>query len=213
MRLLCPVLPSARQAASWTAACAGVPAMRLRAEASRRHPARHRAGAARLLQKIPVRLLNDPQRRRPRVARSANITSPLPFEDRSGRNSEQWRIRAAPTVTLNPSCCPSEASTSWISGAGNGWMSYRLAQRGHRPVAVDIFTDGLDGLARGAALRHEFPCVEAEFDRLPFADAQFDLAVFNSSLHYSTDYQRHAGRSAAMPAPGGPHRGAGLPAL
>src|SRR5437763_155217 len=32
------------------------------------------------------------------------------------------------------------------------------------------------------------PCVEAEFDRLPFADAQFDLAVFNSSLHYSTDY-------------------------
>ena len=27
-------------------------------------------------------------------------------------------------------------------GAGCGWMSYRLASRGHRPVAVDILTDG-----------------------------------------------------------------------
>ena len=42
--------------------------------------------------------------------------------------------------------------------------------------------------------------MEAEFDRLPFADAQFDLAVFNSSLHYSTDYHGTLERSAALPA-------------
>jgi ubiquinone/menaquinone biosynthesis C-methylase UbiE len=32
--------------------------------------------------------------------------------------------------------------------------------------------------------------VVAEFDRLPLRDAQADLAIFNASLHYSTDYCR-----------------------
>jgi ubiquinone/menaquinone biosynthesis C-methylase UbiE len=112
----------------------------------------------------------------------------LPFEDRSGRNSEQWRIRACTYRYFESNLLPKRSSDVLDLGAGAGWMSYRLSQRGDRPVAVDIFTDSMDGLA---AARHYglFPCVEAEFDRLPFADAQFDLAVFNSSLHYSTDYR------------------------
>lgn len=32
--------------------------------------------------------------------------------------------------------------------------------------------------------------VEGGFDDLPFPDAQFDLAVYNSSIHYSSDYER-----------------------
>ncbi len=111
----------------------------------------------------------------------------LPFEDKSGRNSAQWRIRASTYRYFESNLLPRQSFDVLDLGAGNGWMSHRLSARGHRPVAVDIFTDPLDGLA---AARHfgQFPCVEAEFDRLPFADAQFDLAVFNSSLHYSTDY-------------------------
>jgi ubiquinone/menaquinone biosynthesis C-methylase UbiE len=35
-----------------------------------------------------------------------------------------------------------------------------------------------------------FPLVEAEFDCLPFVGRQFDWAIFNCSLHYSTDYRR-----------------------
>jgi SAM-dependent methyltransferase len=57
-------------------------------------------------------------------------------------------------------------------------------------VALDIFTDSRDGLQ---ATRHypvAIPCVEAEFDQLPFRDGAFDLAVYNSSIHYSTDYRR-----------------------
>ncbi|MBI3696653.1 MAG: methyltransferase domain-containing protein, partial [Acidobacteria bacterium] len=86
---------------------------------------------------------------------------------------------------------PAEPQDILDLGAGVGWMSWRLAGRGHRPVAVDLLADPLDGL--GAAVRHyagAFPVVEAEFDRLPFPDARFDLAIFNSSLHYSTDYRR-----------------------
>src|SRR5579872_1689780 len=111
----------------------------------------------------------------------------LPYQDLSERNSEQWRIRAS-TYRYFERNLLSQGSLDILDlGAGNGWMSYRLTQRGHKPIAVDIFTDPQDGLA--AAREYGlFPTVEAEFDHLPFADGQFDLAVFNSSLHYSTDY-------------------------
>ena len=77
-------------------------------------------------------------------------------------------------------------------GAGVGWLSYRLALGGHQPVAVDLLDDALDGLGAGrrydAALERPFPRIQAELDRVPLADAQFDLAVFNASFHYATDY-------------------------
>jgi ubiquinone/menaquinone biosynthesis C-methylase UbiE len=92
-------------------------------------------------------------------------------------------------------------------GAGTGWMSYRLAQRGHRPVAVDILTDGRDGL--GAA-RHffpklggAFPCIDAEFDQLPFTSGRFDAALYNASLHYSSDYCRTLDEARRCLRPGG----------
>jgi SAM-dependent methyltransferase len=77
-------------------------------------------------------------------------------------------------------------------GAGNGWFSYRMAVKAHRPVAVDLLVNDLDGL--GAArhyfhfLSQPFPCFQAEMDRLPFDDGQFDVVVFNASFHYSEDY-------------------------
>src|SRR5438094_2355426 len=92
----------------------------------------------------------------------------LPFEDKSGRHADQWRIRARTYRYFESKLLPRKSVDILDLGAGNGWMSYRLSLRGHRPVAVDIFVDERDGLA---AARHyeRFPCVEAEFDRLPFA--------------------------------------------
>jgi SAM-dependent methyltransferase len=69
-------------------------------------------------------------------------------------------------------------------------MSYRLALRQHRPVALDIFADSRDGLGAARHYPVRFFSVEAEFDRLPFCAARFDLVVYNSSIHYSTDYRR-----------------------
>jgi len=114
----------------------------------------------------------------------------LPFEDLSGRNAEQWRMRATSYRYLETHLLPERALDILDLGAGNGWLSNCLAQRGHRPVAVDIFTDGLDGLGAARHFGISFPLVEAEFDRLPFVGRQFDWAVFNCSLHYSTDYRR-----------------------
>src|SRR6185369_7929252 len=79
-------------------------------------------------------------------------------------------------------------------GAGTGWMCYRLALRGHRPVALDLLNDDRDGL--GAArhfftkLQSEFPRMQAEFDQLPFPGTRFDAVIYNASLHYSSDYLR-----------------------
>lgn len=120
----------------------------------------------------------------------------LPFRDLTGRNSAQWAIRAR-TWTHFENSVLWELERETIRplrildiGAGNGWMSYRLALREHRPVALDIFCDPKDGLQCSRHYPRGFPCIEAEFDRLPFEDATFDLAIFNSSIHYSIDYRR-----------------------
>lgn len=111
----------------------------------------------------------------------------LPFAE--GHHAYQWRIRARTFGYFKSRLLPSEPRCVLDLGSGNGWLSHKLSELGHHPVGVDIFTDSLDGLE--AALRYSaFPLVEAEFDRLPFADAQFDLAIFNASLHYSDDYLR-----------------------
>jgi len=120
----------------------------------------------------------------------------LPFRDLTGRQSGQWAVRAKTYRFFERHILPEFERGRGLDvldlGAGTGWLSYRLAKRRNKPVAVDILTDSQDGLAAarhyGTELNGLFPLVEAEFDRLPFADAQFDLVIFNASLHYSTDY-------------------------
>jgi ubiquinone/menaquinone biosynthesis C-methylase UbiE len=126
----------------------------------------------------------------------------LPYQDLSGKNSGQWRIRACTYRYFEQNLLQPKSVDILDLGAGNGWMSYRLSQRGRRPVAVDIFTDRQDGL-KAAREYGLFPLVEAEFDRLPFADGQFDLAIFNSSLHYSTDYHGTLGEARRCLKPSG----------
>ncbi len=122
----------------------------------------------------------------------------LPFRDLTGRNCSQWAIRSRTFTYFERQVLPQFEGSHGLDildlGAGTGWLSYRLNQRNHRAVAVDVFTDPKDGL--GAARHYQagpgslFPKLAAEFDNLPFVDAQFDLAIFNSSLHYSTDYTK-----------------------
>ena len=79
-------------------------------------------------------------------------------------------------------------------GAGNGWLCYRVHQRGHRALALDVRTDAVDGLGAGAAYRGGLPVmfsrVAGSFERLPLAEGAFDVAVFNASLHYALDLAR-----------------------
>jgi SAM-dependent methyltransferase len=90
-------------------------------------------------------------------------------------------------------------------GAGNAWLSFQLARRGHLVAAVDLSVDPSDGL--GAHPWYDPPLspnglesvvpIQAEFDRLPlvaaeeavsFGGSAVDVAIFNASLHYAADY-------------------------
>jgi SAM-dependent methyltransferase len=120
----------------------------------------------------------------------------LPYQDLTGKNSAQWAIRGKSYRYFERnilSRIEQEAARPLDVldlGAGNCWMSYRLSLRRHKPVALDIFTDPMDGLGAARHYGSLFPLLEAEFDHLPFRAASFDLAIFNASIHYSTDYRR-----------------------
>jgi ubiquinone/menaquinone biosynthesis C-methylase UbiE len=134
----------------------------------------------------------------------------LPYRDLTGRLSDQWKMRGRTYRYFERRVLPSMGRGRPLDlldlGAGCGWMSYRLALQGHRPTAVDILTDGRDGL--GAA-RHYFekvflfPRFNAEFDQLPFRDASFDAAFYNASLHYSSDYSKTLREACRCLRPGG----------
>ena len=88
-------------------------------------------------------------------------------------------------------------------GAGSSWLSHRLSALGHRAVAVDALDDDVDGLGAARFYETKFAVVQADFDALPFAPGQFDLVVFNGSLHYAPDMAGTLERAHRMLAPGG----------
>jgi len=137
----------------------------------------------------------------------------LPYRDHTERNSWQWQIRARTYQYIERKIVPAmtadnrRAWTVLDLGAGNGWLSYRLANQGHRPIAVDICKNTFDGL--GAAIHYRaavpmlFPRFQAELDRLPFRTGQFDCAIFNASFHYSENYDLTLAEAVRCLRPGG----------
>jgi SAM-dependent methyltransferase len=126
-------------------------------------------------------------------SRDAAYYRALPYRDLSGRHSDVWRIRARSYATFLANVLkPLEQHTLEILdlGAGNGWLAYRLAQRGHSVIGIDVLDDALDGLRATRQYAPDVRAVLAEFDRLPIPDGSADLAIFNAALHYSTDYRR-----------------------
>ena len=88
-------------------------------------------------------------------------------------------------------------------GAGSGWLCHRLVTLGHHAVAVDAIDDEVDGLGAARHYATSFPIVQADFDALPFAARQFDLIVFNGSLHYAADIGATLAGAHRLLAPGG----------
>ncbi|MGE5223114.1 MAG: methyltransferase domain-containing protein [Omnitrophica WOR_2 bacterium] len=125
----------------------------------------------------------------------------LPFKDLSGRYGSDWNIRARSFQSLlHTVVAPLEKKLRrplrvLDLGAGNGWLSYRLAQRGNEVSAVDLQTNSLDGL--GAYIHYDagFLPVQADFNHLPFQESQADLVIFNASFHYSVSYVASLGEA------------------
>ena len=137
----------------------------------------------------------------------------LPYQDLSRRMTAQWAIRARTFETMERKIVRPVAARQARPlhvldlGAGNGWLSYRLALAGHAPIAVDMLTNTTDGLGASAHyashLPAMFPRVQAVVDQLPFPSSSFDLAIFNASFHYSQNYQETLAEALRCLRPGG----------
>ena len=116
---------------------------------------------------------------------------------RTGPLAKQWSVRARTfEVFMRRIVAPAARTASrplrmLDLGAGSGWLCHRLARVGGRAVAVDLRDDSVDGL--GAAMPFlavdlpGFERIVASFDALPVCDGEFDIVVFNASLHYATE--------------------------
>ncbi len=148
-----------------------------------------------------------------RGSNKASFYLALPYKDLSGRNQWQWVIRGRTYQCIEDVVLPKLESerkgplSILDLGAGNGWLSYRLMRRGHRPIAVDLLTNNTDGLGAACHYLQElpvlFPRFQAEVDCLPFRDSQFDCAIFNASFHYSENYGVTLGEAIRCLRPGG----------
>lgn len=118
----------------------------------------------------------------------------LPYKDLTGKFSADWAIRAhSYDVLVNRVLIPLSARLRrplkiLDLGAGNGWLSNRLAAQGDHVVAVDLLVNTQDGLGTAKYYQNAFIPVQAEFNRLPIRENFADAAIFNASVHYSEDY-------------------------
>jgi SAM-dependent methyltransferase len=132
---------------------------------------------------------------------------------RHGPQADQWAVRARTFEAfvgrvLEPLAGRRGRPLSVIDlGAGNGWLSYRVACAGHSAIALDIRADEIDGLGAADCLAANAPGrierVVASFDAIPLADDIADIAVFNASLHYATDLPRVLAEAHRVTGPGG----------
>ncbi len=127
--------------------------------------------------------------------------------------ARQWRVRARTfeafmARVVRPQAARLGRPLSVLDlGAGNGWLSYRVASEGHRAHALDIRDDGIDGLGAAAPFVDRMPdrmeCIVAPFDAIPLAAASVDIALFNASLHYATDLRAVMAEARRVVRPGG----------
>jgi SAM-dependent methyltransferase len=135
----------------------------------------------------------------------------LPYLN-SGAHASQWAIRARTfdafmAKVLRPAKARLNRPLEVLDlGAGNGWLSYRVAVEGDHAFALDIRNDSVDGLGASGPLRRLAPameCLVAPFDAIPLSSGSIDIAVFNASLHYATDLGAVLREAMRVTRPGG----------
>jgi SAM-dependent methyltransferase len=118
-------------------------------------------------------------------ASDASYYRALPRVDQDDPQRNIWRIRARSFERLLAIMGNAGPLKILDVGAGNGWLANQLTRRGHTVAALDLADDPRDGLGARAHYATHFETYQAEFDRLPFGEAQFDVVIFNAALHYA----------------------------
>lgn len=113
----------------------------------------------------------------------------LPYVQPNDPAAHVWRIRRRSLGRLETLLSPASGAWALDLGAGNGWLTRRLAKRGYNAVALDLNSaqpEGLEGgrvyLERGEV---RFERVQGSMDLLPFKAASFALCTVSGALHYT----------------------------
>ncbi len=118
-------------------------------------------------------------------ASEAHYYRALPHVDQDDPQRNIWRIRERSFERLLRLIGNGKPLKILDVGAGNGWLTNQLARHGHTLAALDLADDSRDGLGARVHYATDFEAYQAEFDRMPFGEAQFDVVIFNAALHYA----------------------------
>ncbi len=91
-------------------------------------------------------------------------------------------------------------------GAAKSWASQHLVPLGCEYVACDLVVDPLIGLGRGRFFEERvgpYLRIQADGERLPFADGTFDVAFCVATLHHAIDLGAMVGELARVTRRGG----------
>jgi SAM-dependent methyltransferase len=108
----------------------------------------------------------------------------LPFRDITGRNPRIWRTRAIHYLLVRSVLALLPGVRRVLDlGAGNGWLSRRLASS-YRVTAIDV-DSGETGL--GSLTDDRVARLCGELEALPLRAQTFDVVIAAASVHYSAD--------------------------
>lgn len=129
----------------------------------------------------------------------------LPHVPDDDPHADRWRMRRASYARFTSHAFSGLRGPLRIAdlGAGCGWLAARVAALGHHVVAVDRRDDEFDGLGACRHYERAFMALQADFDALPIASEQFDIVVFNASLHYAENPSRALAEARRVLASGG----------
>ncbi len=88
-------------------------------------------------------------------------------------------------------------------GAWNGWLSNRLAELGHRVLAIDYFADEFDGLAARRHYATDWMAIQMDLEDLSVLGGQFDLVILNRCVQFFEHPAAYAAHARERVAPGG----------
>jgi SAM-dependent methyltransferase len=134
----------------------------------------------------------------------------LPFGRPPGYPALYWQVRRESYGVLDNLVSEvgprARAGVAVDLGAGNGWLSYRLAERGYRVIAMDVNVEAPFGLAGATPyLEADYTIlpVQGDLERPPLQAGRTSLLLFNASLHYCDNLGDTLRRGAEALRPGG----------
>lgn len=127
----------------------------------------------------------------------------LPASSGDAQFQLEWRLRRYDWRVVDRMLRGRSGSRILDIGAWNGWLSHRLAQRGHTVTAIDYFVDEYDGLGARQFYPSSWQAVQLDLTDLTVLDEQFDVVLLNRCLQFFADPVAYALRARQLVGPRG----------